>query len=185
MWKKCFFVLMVLCCGLGWGCSFSVPCESFCVTAPVGSGWDNWIVLVTCASSCEVKKVSAGESVFVQLEKNVPASVMLFPDDEDADGEETDDFTYGAVFPWCRSVSLWQGFSADVLRDFYMHSTRAGNSDKVMKSFASRYNWSKFCETVENFYAKDEFYNPWMLNRTKIMEALQDGAFSVNLLKMQ
>ena len=162
-------------------CSFFENTEDVVFTVPREDGFDNWIICVTSGSESRKLEASSGSSVVLTMDKNSPSSVLAWPAGLSSDEKES--FCYGAIFPWCRHISKKQAFSADILRDFYEHSTAAGNSDSLIKDYASRFNWEKFCLTLEKNFLEDENYNPWKLERRKILESIEAGKFSVSLLK--
>ena len=150
-------------------------------TVPSEGEFDTWIICITSGTEIWKVEASSASSVVLTMDKNSPSSVLAYPAGNSS--KEKESFCYGVVFPWRKTLSRTGAFSADILRDFYCHSAKAGNPDSVIKDYASRFNWERFCSEVEKHYEEDENYNPWKLDRRKILESFENHEFSANLLK--
>ncbi len=142
---------------------------------------DSWEIITKCGKKSSLLKTDfSGGRIVLSLEKDAPTSILLYPLKDD---EKLSENPFGAVFPWVNEFSSLHGFSAEILSQFYIHAESAGNSDDTIKAFISRFNWQKFCKELENIAEKNDGYNPWLLNRQKILESIESKSFSAKLLR--
>lgn len=176
------FLLMLICPILLNACSsiFSTQ-EQVEFLLPKISEADSWEIITRCGKkSSSLKTYFSGGRIVLSLEKDAPTSILLYPLKDD---EKLSENPFGAVWPWVNEFSSLHGFSAEILSQFYIHAEAAGNSDNTMKAFISRFNWQKFCKELENIAEKNDGYNPWLLNRQKILESIESKSFSAKLLR--
>lgn len=142
-------------------------------------------------SFSEENDLSFAEENSSSEENTLPSGEESVLAEEDISTEENNPpvfgknpLVYGLVYPFVSEFSLLHGFSADILCEFYTNAEESGNSDETMKDFISRFNWKKFCSALENNRNADENYNPWLLDRKKILKAIESRKFSASLLKV-
>lgn len=123
------------------------------------------------------------ENNFSAVEENSSFEENGLPYEEESVLASQNPLVYGLVYPFVSEFSLLHGFSAEILETFYKNAEKSGNSDRTMKDFISRFNWKKFCSALENNRNTDENYNPWLLDRKKILKAIESRKFSASLLK--
>ncbi|MCR5436954.1 MAG: hypothetical protein K6E97_07815 [Treponema sp.] len=89
----------------------------------------------------------------------------------------------GAVYPFMKnhsdiiSVTWEQGFAAAVIESLYCGSTQASDKEMFLKSF----NWPRFLDEINC----RENYNPWLCDKTRIITAIADKNFNINLLNQK
>ena len=148
-----------------------------------------WNVVSVCGDERIHKTVPAQEkAVSFILERNAPCAVLAFPLILCA-GKETEFFKpAGCIYPEQRSLSFLHGFSASVLDEFYSHAVLSGTSPEKAVSYARRFNWKKFISVIEqknNFPSPELLYNPWLLEKSSVLEGIAAGSFSATYLVMK
>lgn len=148
-----------------------------------------WNVVSVCGDERIHKTVPAQEkAVSFVLEKNSPCAVLAFPVILCA-GREIEFFKpAGCIYPEQRSLSFLHGFSASVLDEFYSHAVLSGTSPEKAVSYARRFNWKKFISVIEqknNFPSPELLYNPWLLEKSSVLEGIAAGSFSATYLVMK
>lgn len=148
-----------------------------------------WNVVSVCGDERIHKTVPAQEkAVSFILERNAPCAVLAFPLILCA-GKETEFFKpAGCIYPEQRSLSFLHGFSASVLDEFYSHSILFGTPPDKAISYARRFNWKKFISVIEqknNFPSPELLYNPWLLEKSSVLEGIAAGSFSATYLVMK
>lgn len=130
------------------------------------------------------KEIAFSEENYLPFgEENSSSEKNVLPPEQESVLSSQNPLVYGLVYPFVSEFSLLHGFSADILCEFYTNAEESGNSDETMKAFISRFNWKKFCSALENNRNADENYNPWLLDRKKILKAIESRKFSAGLLK--
>lgn len=107
--------------------------------------------------------------------------------------KEEADFSFfkpaGTIFPYGEELTFLQGFSAELLSEFFVHSKIEGNSADCTERYASCFNWKKLMTEMERLSREseesDSFYNPWLLDKSEILREFESGNFSVSYLKMK
>ena len=148
-----------------------------------------WNVVSVCGDERIHKTVPAQEkAVSFILERNAPCAVLAFPVILCA-GREIEFFKpAGCIYPEQRSLSFLHGFSASVLDEFYSHSILSGTSPEKAVSYARRFNWKKFISVIEqknDFPSPELLYNPWLLEKSSVLEGIAAGSFSATYLGMK
>lgn len=145
-----------------------------------------WHVVLTCAGECVQTDVPfSSETVSFELEKNCVYAVSAFPVTADGYSGAAGFLPAGCVYPYQKQLSFLHGFSASVLSDFYTHTVSAGVSAHDSREYAARFNWKKFCETLQQKHdgAKAALpYNPWLLDKERILSGISAGTFSAAYL---
>lgn len=148
-----------------------------------------WNVVSVCGDERIHKTVPAQEkAVSFILERNAPCAVLAFPVILCA-GKEAEFFKpAGCIYPEQRSLSFLHGFSASVLDEFYSHAVLSGTSPEKAVSYARHFNWEKFISVIEqknNFPSPELLYNPWLLEKSSVLEGIAAGSFSATYLVMK
>ena len=148
-----------------------------------------WNVVSVCGDERIHKTVPAQEkAVSFILERNAPCAVLAFPLILCA-GREIEFFKpAGCIYPEQRSLSFLHGFSASVLDEFYSHAVLSGTSPEKAVSYARHFNWKKFISVIEqknNFPSPELLYNPWLLEKSSVLEGIAAGSFSATYLVMK
>ena len=148
-----------------------------------------WNVVSVCGDERIHKTVPAQEkAVSFVLEKNSPCAVLAFPVILCADREIEFFKPAGCIYPEQRSLSFLHGFSASVLDEFYSHAVLSGTSPEKAVSYARRFNWKKFISVIEqknNFPSPELLYNPWLLEKSSVLEGIAAGSFIATYLVMK
>lgn len=148
-----------------------------------------WNVISVCGDERIHKTVPAQEkAVSFVLEKNSPCAVLAFPVILCADREIEFFKPAGCIYPEQRSLSFLHGFSASVLDEFYSHAVLSGTSPEKAVSYARRFNWKKFISVIEqknNFPSPELLYNPWLLEKSSVLEGIAAGSFIATYLVMK
>lgn len=145
-----------------------------------------WRVVLTCAGECVQKDVPVSEeTVSFVLEKNAVCAVSAFPATEDGFSGAAGYKPAGCIYPYQKQLSFLHGFSASVLSDFYTHTVSAGADAQSCAEYAACFNWKKFIGALQlkNDSAQSSLpYNPWLLDKERILSGIVSGTFSVSYL---
>lgn len=199
--KKIYFLFMAAACALVFfdSCSTGEDADEISFYFPQYEASDfaggdfpyltGWNVVSVCGDERIHKTVPAQEkAVSFILERNAPCAVLAFPLILCA-GKETEFFKpAGCIYPEQRSLSFLHGFSASVLDEFYSHAVLSGTSPEKAVSYARRFNWKKFISVIEqknNFPSPELLYNPWLLEKSSVLEGIAAGSFSATYLVMK
>lgn len=143
-----------------------------------------WKITATSANNMQEKMVSAdAKYVSFLLERNEIYAIQAILDDSLAIGENQD-FYYeaGCIYPFQSKITFLHGFSSNVLKTFLEHSLIDGNSKGNLSLYAKKFNWKKFvdelekksCNVAKTSTNPDGFYNPWFLDKEKILSEISN-----------
>lgn len=151
---------------------------------------------ITFASSTEIREYYTCEkSVFVTFNKNLPASLIVQPVTKLTSGNPSNYFMpAGLIYPYADvdaglTNATWnQGFLAVTMNKIILSKKETGVSDNRLETFLSSFNWKKAQNSIENkINAAEEnkaFYNPWLIDSSKLLENLCYGTFKATLLNL-
>lgn len=161
-----------------------------------------WKISVYCA---DFKKTFYTTENFVEvgLYKNRPFCLIAQPITLMQDNKESDFFKpAGFIYPWNgnETCASWEsGFLAELMLRIF----KDGNENKIpvveTEYTISTYNWKKANQTIEkkikesqntdktkeNNSKKTPFYNPWLLDSSKIPEGIVSHDFKTAYLNLQ
>ena len=185
------------------GCKFS----SFSTTEKVTfylpqlppSGCTYWQISASCP--WEVQTFTTTASSFqLQLSKNQPVSVLAQPITKLANNSKLQFFKpAGTIYPYdfdsdssCQTLSWENGFSADIMNRLIANGLENQLPPEQINTYISSFNWKKLMETISINQQKnleelelnltDNFYNPWQLDSTRLLENLSTQSFSSTYL---
>jgi hypothetical protein len=125
------------------------------------------------------------KSATLVFDKNRFAPVLVFP--LNTYSKESAAFIRffkpaGSIYPFSCQATWDGGFGAQLLLDLL---TKPGDeySTAELRSFCERFNWARFQTEVADLCTKDSAFNPWEMNKEKILASLTSGKFSKTTLK--
>jgi hypothetical protein len=136
--------------------------------------------------------------VTLDLDKNQCAPLLFYP----LSGNSADDLSLsffapaGCVYPASTTATWLDGFGARLCLDLLTQVT-PGQTAEQRRAFCNRFNWQRFssevvamdqaaaAESTESMELSsiNTPYNPWNLNRQKIITAISTGKFTKTTLK--
>lgn len=126
----------------------------------------------------------------LSVPKNSLVAITAQPITKNSLGEENEFFKpAGLIYPFnYRDFSWAGGFTASLIQNLFKYKNYDKNSNLTsaqINSFISSFNWNKLHNIV---FSKSEnsliSYNPWLLNRGRLVERLTKGEFSSNYLNI-
>jgi hypothetical protein len=125
------------------------------------------------------------KSATLVFDKNRFAPVLVFP--LNTYSKESAAYTRffkpaGCIYPFSLQATWDGGFGTQLLLDLL---TKPGDeySTAELRSFCERFNWTRFQTEVADLCTKDSTFNPWEMNKEKILASLASGKFSKTKLK--
>lgn len=143
----------------------------------------------------------------IEVPKNYPCAVQAFPLTLH-DGQKSSFYhPCGAIYPQNKGELLWQqGFASEILSLIYKNS----GFSKETAEFASLFNWQNFIEKIAQKEEKSiseikniipemivnstgttnsgqnipPFYNPWLLDKKSILQAIAEKSFNAYKLNL-
>lgn len=111
-----------------------------------------------------------------------PTSIIATPITKNSNGKETIFFkSAGFIYPFSNNEKLtWEdGFITSILQDLFANSLDKETNLNLINSF----NWKKAITIIRNKISNKEDdvsknYNPWLLNKSTILEKITSGKFS-------
>lgn len=160
-----------------------------------------WLIHIEAKEISESFFIS--ESFQLSLLKNEPVSITATAITYTGDNQDETVFfkPAGAVYPyeWNEDeIQLtWEGgFAASLMESIFKSCRENHISSSHMNDFISSFNWEKLQtavinninKSIESFLTDDEtvqakFYNPWQIDRQKLLENLTNKIFSADYLK--
>jgi len=133
----------------------------------------------------------------LEVNKNQPLSITATPitfiqNDEIPNQENLFFHPAGAIYPmnWENQIInlTWnQGFSASLMETLFLSTTETGVTTEHMNQFLSSFNWKKLQDSIDEkvsqSYDSQTFYNPWQIDRERLLENLSCAIFSADYLK--
>lgn len=134
------------------------------------------------------------------MQKNQPCSVLATPVTALKNGSPTAFYKpAGTIYPYTflpadntQKLTWEEGFCASVMNKLILNGTQNRIKPEQINSYLLSYNWAKMIETV---FSKTEesfleiqtnplkpFYNPWLIDETRLMENLANLSFSSTYL---
>ncbi|MCR5188191.1 MAG: hypothetical protein K6C97_04585 [Treponema sp.] len=133
----------------------------------------------------------------VSFLKNQPASITARPITLLDDGEKTSYFhPAGFLYPsnynpqGQNSLSWEAGYIAELMHKIISSQQETGISDSRLLKFLFSFNWKKAQESINSKIEKSKteeaqvFYNPWLLDTSKLLDNLCYGSFKGSLLNI-
>ena len=136
------------------------------------------------------------KSFSLRVRKNTPFYICATP----VTGTQTQPQEFfkcaGAVYPWSLELSWSGGYSANLMRTLVLGMEKSGWSASYICANLCQFNWYKLNQVLEqkqqDSLEEGIFYNPWLLDSQKVLEAIaykdftatklrQSGVFSANL----
>jgi len=134
-----------------------------------------WNVICSSGTGIEKRRVAA-DTVYLTftVQRDTPAAVLAYPVPQNTVTEKTTIHPAGGIYPFTSTVSMRDGFSADLLASLY-----AGAVDRTEAgSFCVRFNWDKFIQSVRELSS-----DPWNLDKNRILRAIVSRTFTQSMLK--
>ena len=82
----------------------------------------------------------------------------------------------GAIYPYGTSLTLGNGFAADILKTLYGGASEGSGTAAQVREYLSRFNWTRLME------ACDSYEDAWLLDRGRILEGIANGTFKASSL---
>lgn len=146
---------------------------------------------------------SFNQKFFLNVEKNFPVCIKVFPVTVVSDNQNTSFFKpAGNIYPYSYDdgniVLDWtSGYGAAVMDSMIFASKKSGYSDSYIRDFLSKFNWEKLLEilnqksesAIDNFFTEETFnsavcYNPWLLDYEQVLEQIAYENFSAAKLNL-
>jgi hypothetical protein len=89
----------------------------------------------------------------------------------------------GCIYPYSRQAAWLDGFGAEILLDLLTNQGSAQTA-KERRAFCSRFNWQRFQQEIRDVQTQNSVFNPWAMNRPKILGYISSGKFYMTALKM-
>jgi hypothetical protein len=151
--------------------------------------------MVQAGASPTVLPPAAG-SVTVTLDKNQCAPFLFYPLTSTLPEETGEELPLrffapaGYIYPSGTNATWRDGFGTNLCLDL-LSQTSPGQTAEQRRAFCNRFNWQRFSDEVEALEqaAADDIssintpFNPWNLNRKKIITAVSAGKFTKTTLK--
>ena len=134
-----------------------------------------------------INKYVAPETKEINLtvKKNKPLSITAQPITLNSQKKETLFFKpAGFIYPYECSASLqpltWEGgFLAVIMEELFQNYKTTENSKKEINNFITNFNWRKAVSYInDNCSNKENYYNPWLIEKDKIQEKIITRNFS-------
>lgn len=199
--KKILFVLILIVGTFVSSCSnlISDDCEQVEIVFPQWEenfpylcGWD--VKIQNAFDSFKVF-VSPGENLSFLVKLNRPVAFVACPVTYDAAGNMVAYFyPAGFVYPYgeCagsdknKVILTWNdGFTAEVMNQMFTVSKNSGYLGEEVNEFIASFNWKRLMLTVQNKETEDEMYNPWLLERNEILNAIAYRNFKATDLNLK
>lgn len=154
----------------------------------------------TCNGFVTQSFTTTASSFTLELKKNQPFSIQAYPITQLQNMNLVSFYKpAGTVYPFdfdptSKSQSLtWEGgYAANIFNIIASSCQVQGYSQSEAQSFLSRFNWTKLMKLLEQQTLQSfediqkspsaRFYNPWLLDSTKILENLSAHTFSSTCL---
>ena len=140
---------------------------------------DNWNVHVNYGNiDFEFSAPSFIRKIPFTCNGNAPISVIAYPITNGTKIFEP----CGAILPYSSELTWETGFTALILHKFYMMNKNTGN----IQLYAQKINWQKMNEVLtQKTFSTKVFYNPFLLNQEKILNALLNQELSTSLFTLK
>lgn len=152
-----------------------------------------WFVKTSCADSKSSFYLSPSTAtISFSIKKNEPFCATFLPITKlplSSNCELSYFYPAGIIYPYCKNISWSQGYLASCMEKIFSSKMETGVSDSHINSFISQFNWKKAQDLIDNkidaSYEQDEiFYNPWLLDTSRLLENLCYNNFKASLLNI-
>ncbi|MCR4939584.1 MAG: hypothetical protein K5930_05690 [Treponemataceae bacterium] len=130
----------------------------------------------------EFLKVRTRQACKERIMSITVAKALLTPVLFYGDGEQQ---PWGFIYPLEEELSEAGGFAAHILYRFIKESEQMEGKEgdkREVRLFASHFNWRKLQELVKK--AQDQSGNPWEWDQTHILQAIAQGTFKADTVKV-
>ncbi|MCR5290230.1 MAG: hypothetical protein K6E51_09590 [Treponema sp.] len=157
--------------------------ESYTCILPDFADCVQWYIEWTGIESGSCTIDGKQHSVTLSIPKNHVMAIQAYPITQHGNCLTSVYYPAGCVYPF-ETVATWQGgYTATMLSSIYKAST----SRDETASFCNSFNWRRFTQTLIEKEQKSTqtFYNPWLLDKQTIINAITSHTFTVYKLSLK
>lgn len=209
MRKNIFIMSFVFFANLFFSCSFFEETEEITFYFP-DSSTEITTLCKTEFSHWQIKIQNSEETFFYEMnenkitiktKKNEPLSVLAFPITKLSDENLCQFFKpCGTIYPYdfnyndsSQTLTWENGFCATIINQLFESQKESNFSSSQINEFIRSFNWQKMMQTILEKIAENSqeiemsqsqnFFNPWQIDISNLLENLSTKNFSSSLLK--